>query len=154
MYPSSLRHSKLRYRLREYQTSATASDSFDVAPTALVCCRNSGSSDFAVGGLPGAVVADIAADHIGTGMADKVATKLGSKSKEALAQDSLANKQALEDLMLNPQRLSDALKAAEKNKAVVDGIKENLQSKVAGKQKLGGLLGALGAAQAYKGLNN
>lgn len=108
----------------------------------------------AVGGLPGAVVADIAADHIGTGMADKVATKLGSKSKEALAQDSLANKQALEDLMLNPQRLSDALKAAEKNKAVVDGVKENLQSKVAGKQKLGGLLGALGAAQAYKGLNN
>jgi hypothetical protein len=82
------------------------------------------------------------------------AKKFGSKSADQIAEETAANKQALENLMLNPQRLSDALKAAETNKEVVDGIKENLQSSIAGKQKLGGLLGALSATQAYKGLNN
>jgi hypothetical protein len=83
-----------------------------------------------------------------------VAKKLGTKSAEQIAEEVAANKQALESLMLNPQRLSDALKAAENNKAVVDGIKENLQSSIKGKQKLGGLIGALSAGNASRGLNN
>ncbi|WP_146125266.1 glucosaminidase domain-containing protein [Burkholderia multivorans] len=109
---------------------------------------------FAKAGPIGGALADAAADKVSTAVADGISKRFGSKSEEQIAAEVAANKQALEDLMLNPQRLSDALKAAEKNKAVVDGIKENLQSKVAGKQKLGGLLGALGASQAYKGLNN
>ncbi|EJO57350.1 glucosaminidase domain-containing protein [Burkholderia multivorans] len=83
-----------------------------------------------------------------------IARKFGSKSADQIAEEVAANKQALENLMLNPQRLSDALKAAEANKEVVDGIKQNLQSSIVGKQKIGGLLGALAGSNAYKGLNN
>lgn len=109
---------------------------------------------FAKAGPIGGALADAAADKVSTAVADGISKRFGSKSEEQIAAEVAANKQALEDLMLNPQRLSDALKAAEKNKAVVDGIKENLQSKVVGKQKLGGLLGALAGSQGFKGLNN
>lgn len=69
----------------------------------------------AVGGPVGAVIADIAADKLGSSIGTKAAAKLGSKTEQRLAQEMFDNKRALENLLLDPQRLAAALKVTHEN---------------------------------------
>ena len=68
-------------------------------------------------------------------------------SSDAASSDAGNNRAAVENLLLHPQRLGDAIQALDKHAADTKAVKENLISKVKGVQKTGGLLGAIAAGQ-------
>lgn len=96
----------------------------------------------AVGGPIGAVAADIAADHLGSSLGSKAAAKLGSKSEQRLAQEMFENKRALENLLLDPKRLAEALKLTHTNKADAEVAKGLLAEASKRNGAIGGRLGA------------
>ncbi|MEZ0602935.1 glucosaminidase domain-containing protein [Paraburkholderia sp. IW21] len=102
---------------------------------------------FAHAGPLGAVAADYAMDKAATGAAKTAGRLFGGQTDEALAAKTAANRAAVEHLMLNPQRLGDAIQALDKHATDTKAIKENLISKVKGVQTAGGLLGAVAAGQ-------
>lgn len=93
----------------------------------------------------GAAVADMAMDKLGTKMSEGVVSKLGGKAEEQMEAEAFANKRALEGLMLNPQRLADALRAADKHGAVKAHVDGGLLKGMNKASSRGGLLGAIGA---------
>jgi hypothetical protein len=102
---------------------------------------------FAHGGPVGAIASDWLMDKAGTAIANGAGKALGGESADAIAAKTAANRSAVENLLLNPKRLSDAIGAVDTATKTKNQITENLMSKVKGVQQAGGLLGAITAGQ-------
>lgn len=89
------------------------------------------------------IAADFSMDKIGTKAAHLVGRALGGESEAAIAAKTAANRDVIEKLLLHPERLADALTAAEKAGIEKKAIEEGLISKVKGVKDKGGLLGAI-----------
>jgi hypothetical protein len=100
-----------------------------------------------VGGHIGAYAGDFLADKLASGAAKAVGKALGGETEEQLAAKTAANRQALEGLLLNPQRLSHAMSAVSGGTAKTTDVMNGLLSRVAATEKGAGLLGALAAGQ-------
>ncbi|MCI1046918.1 glucosaminidase domain-containing protein [Caballeronia zhejiangensis] len=105
------------------------------------------------GGHLGAYVGDYVADKLSTGAAKTLGKWLGGETEEQLAAKTAANRQALEGLLLHPQRLSHAMAAVDKGDAAKKEIVQGLLNRVGVAQKAGGLLGAIAAGQAASNSN-
>ena len=93
------------------------------------------------------IAADFSMDKLGTKAAHTLGRVLGGESEAAIASKTAANRDAIEKLLLHPERLADAIAAAEKAGATKKEIQESLISKVKGIKDRGGLLGAIVGAQ-------
>ncbi|MGY6156610.1 glucosaminidase domain-containing protein [Paraburkholderia graminis] len=91
---------------------------------------------------------------LGSALAKGTGVLLGGDTADTLAAKALANRDAVESLLLNPKRLADAMDASAKVSKDKQKINENLISKVKGVQKAGGLLGAILAGQVANNSGN
>ncbi|SAK46629.1 hypothetical protein AWB76_00946 [Caballeronia temeraria] len=98
------------------------------------------------GGLPG-ILAGYVSDKAVSKLAPVIGKSLGGETQEILAQKTAANRQAIEQLLLDPKRLSHALTAMEKAGADKKVINDNLISKMKSTKATTGLLGAIIASQ-------
>jgi len=89
------------------------------------------------------IAADFSMDKMGTKAAHTLGRLLGGESEAAIASKTAANRDVIEKLLLHPERLADALTAAEKAGIEKKAIEEGLISKVKGVKDKGGLLGAI-----------
>jgi hypothetical protein len=109
---------------------------------------------FSHAGPVGAVAADWLMDKAGSGIAKFAGKALGADTEEALAAKAAANHGAVEKLLLNPKRLSDAISALDTSNKTKQVLTDSLISKVRGVQHLGGLLGAVSAGQVAANSSN
>ncbi|MEX3923064.1 glucosaminidase domain-containing protein [Paraburkholderia sp. BR10936] len=95
----------------------------------------------------GGIAADYLMDKAGTKAATALGKAFGGDTADAIAAKTAANRDAVENLLLNPKRLSDAISAVDTANKAKAKLAENLISKVKGVQNAGGLLGAVAAGQ-------
>jgi hypothetical protein len=86
-------------------------------------------------------------DTLGSVVAKGAGRLAGGETPEMLATKTAANRQALEGLLMNPQRLSHAMSAVSGGTAKTTDVMNGLLSRVAATEKGAGLLGALAAGQ-------
>jgi len=98
-------------------------------------------------GKLGATAGDFLGDKFATGTAKFAGRLLGGDSAASLEKATAANRDAIEKLLLHPQRFGDAITALEKAGVDKKVIKESLISNMNKVKGAGGLLGALTAGQ-------
>lgn len=99
-------------------------------------------------GILGALGGDYLMDKVASGAAKTLGRVFGGESEKLLATKTAANRDAMEKLLLDPQRAADAIKALDVSEKEKQRIAESLLSNVAATKKGAGLLGAIASGQA------